>query len=83
MEIKPTLANVPPSKHLTIAVHPNDVLVDTPAEMAQKLARKAEELRDSGRSYDLGTSGLTPIRGEQDFIDRANTWLDAARKAFV
>ena len=82
MNLEQTLANLPADKHLGIAVHPSDVVVDTPEQMAAKLHAKAGVLRGIERSYSLGTSGLTPLQNEAGFIQRVNTWLELAREAF-
>jgi hypothetical protein len=82
MDVAATLPLVPADKHLNIAVHPNEALVDSPAEMERKLRHRAGALAGTGRRFSLGTSGLTPLRGEQDFVRRANLWLDLAREAF-
>ena len=37
MDLETAMANLPPSKHLHIAVHPNDVVVDSPDEVAAKI----------------------------------------------
>jgi hypothetical protein len=82
-DLAQTLANVLPEKHLYIFLHPNDVLVASDAEMEARL-RSIAELCD-GRSYGVGTSGLTPIyEGDQEgeFLRRINRWLGAARKVF-
>jgi hypothetical protein len=79
-DLRQTLTNVPPSKHLHISVHPNDVLVASPAEMEAKLCSIAEAC--SGRRYSVATSGLTPIYDDNDeFLRRINRWLHIARKA--
>jgi hypothetical protein len=83
MDPAQALANLPPDKYLNMAVHPNDVVVDSPEEMKRKLQAKAAVLRDSGRSYGLATSGLTPLHGEAEFVGRVNLWLDLAREAFA
>lgn len=83
MDVAAALESLPPDKHLTMAVHPNDVVVDSPEEMARKHRQRAEPLRGTGRSFTYGTSGLTPLHGEADFIERANTWLRLAREAFA
>jgi uroporphyrinogen-III decarboxylase len=76
-----TLDNLPPDKHLAIALHPNDVLVASPDQMRRKL----EFIRDNcqGRSYAVASAGLTPIRDQyQDYLTRIQTWLDLARETF-
>jgi len=82
MDLGQALKNLPRDKHLHVAVHPNDVVVDAPEQMARKLRDKAELLRGTDRSFGFGTSGLTPIQGEQEFVARVNQWLDLARRAF-
>jgi hypothetical protein len=79
-DLQQTLANVPESKFLVIAVHPNDVLVDSPLQMERKLRFIAEHTQ--GRSFSLSTSGLTPIyKDNREFLVRINRWLDIAREA--
>lgn len=82
MDPAQALANLPPDKHLNVKAHPNDVVVDPPAEMARKHRAKAALLRASGRRYDLATSGLTPLHDESEFVGRINTWLRLAREAY-
>jgi len=77
-DLRQSVANVPESKHLQISLHPNDVLVDSPAAMEAKLEGIADACR--GRRYGVGTSGLTPIRGEEDFVRRIRTWTRLARR---
>ena len=78
--LEQSVANLPESVFLVIAVHPNDVLVDSPAQMERKLNHIAEHAR--GRRFCLNTSGLTPIyRDNQEFVTRTNRWLAVARKA--
>jgi hypothetical protein len=50
--------------------------------MRRKLQAKADLIRGAGRSYSVGTSGLTPIQLEAEFLQRANQWVDIAREAF-
>jgi hypothetical protein len=80
-DLASTLANVPADRKLGIGVHPNDVLVAPRREMEEKLGRIARLC--AGRSYSVGTSGLTPLTGDLDaFLERIRTWLAAARGAF-
>jgi len=83
MDVADALANLPAEKHLHIAVHPNDVVVDRPEQMAAKHRDKAQKLAGTNRGFGLGTSGLTPIQPEPEFVERANTWLRLARETFV
>ena len=83
MDVHPAVDNLPEDKHLHIAVHPNDVVVDSPEEMERKHRDRAEQLAGTGHSFGLGTSGLTPLGNETDFLQRINTWLDLARNAFA
>lgn len=76
-DLRRSVANIPESKHLQISLHPNDVLVDSPAAMEAKLHSIADICH--GRRYGVGTSGLTPIRGEEDFVQRIGTWTRLAR----
>lgn len=77
-----TLANVPPSKRLAPFLHPNDVLMASPAEMTARLTSLIQALR--GREFALTTSGLTPIFDSLDeFVRRVQTWIDAAERAFA
>lgn len=82
MDLSQAMANLPTDKHLNLAAHPNDVVVDTQEQMARKLQAKADLLSGSGRSYTVATSGLTPLQNEAEFVTRVNQWVDAARKAF-
>ncbi|HJN18822.1 MAG TPA: uroporphyrinogen decarboxylase family protein [Armatimonadota bacterium] len=83
MDVETAMESLPPDKHVHIAVHPNDVVVDSAAAMAAKHKAKAEALKDSGRSFALGTSGLTPLQDEAEFVGRVNAWIEAARQAFA
>ena len=83
MTVEAALESLPPDKHLGIAVHPNDVVVDSPEEMARKHHARTAALRGTERSFSLGTSGLTPLHDEADFVRRANIWLRLAREAFA
>jgi hypothetical protein len=83
MTVGAALESLPPDKHLGLAVHPNDVVVDALEEMARKHRARAEALRGTERSFSYGTSGLTPLHDEADFVRRVNTWLRLAREAFT
>jgi len=81
-DVAQSVANVPPSKHLHLFVHPNDVVVDSPERMEEKLRARAEHLR--GRRFSLGTSGLTPLTDDsRAFVDRVKRWLGLAREVFA
>lgn len=80
-DLTQSLANLPPSKRLAISLHPNEVLVADPEEMRARLQFIATACKD--RQYRLGTAGLTPIRGEADFVARIHTWLAIARQIFA
>lgn len=72
-DLTETLANVPPEKPLFVALHPNDVLVATPEEMEAKLRFITESCH--GRTYGIGTSGLTPIKDDLgEFNEQIRTW---------
>ncbi len=80
--LQQTLINVPPTKRLGPFLHPNDVLVASPEEMAARLTSIVEALR--GREFALTTSGLTPIWDDiGEFIRRVQQWIDAAERAFA
>lgn len=75
-----SLINIPSDKWLSVALHPNEVLCTTPANMETKLQEIVEKC--SGRQYWIGTSGLTPITDNpQDYIDRIRTWTKIAALA--
>ncbi len=57
--LEQTIQNLPPTKHLMVGMHPNDVMAASPQEMQAKLEKIASTLTDW--SFDIGTSGLTPI----------------------
>ncbi|NPV46692.1 MAG: hypothetical protein HPY69_07025 [Armatimonadetes bacterium] len=82
MSLAQALDNLPPDKHLHLGVHPNDVVVDSPEQMRAKLQAQADLIKDSGRSYSVGTSGLTPIQPEAEFVEHVNQWVDIAREVF-
>lgn len=74
-----TLRNVPPDKHVHRFLHPNDVLFQSPQEMEAQLRFTVDSCR--GRSYSIGTSGLTPIADDiQGFIRKTNQWIAIAGK---
>ncbi|MBI2300732.1 MAG: hypothetical protein HYU66_17625 [Armatimonadetes bacterium] len=73
-----TVKHVPASKHFYRFVHPNDVLVDKPPAMRAKLRELAAVM--NGRDWALGTSGLTPLGSEEEFVGRIETWLTIARE---
>jgi hypothetical protein len=74
-----TLVNVPASKTLWISLHPNDVLCASPVEMEAKLRSIIGRCR--GRTYGIGTSGLTPLsRDVPSFVETARTWTRIARR---
>jgi hypothetical protein len=76
-----SLENLPVEKKLAIGLHPNDVLFTTPQEMETRLRGIREAC--AGRSYDIGTSGLTPIFGTSEtFIRQVNVWLDIVHAIF-
>lgn len=78
-DLERSLANIPESKHLHIALHPNDVLVATEEEMEAQLADIMAAC--SGRRYSIGTSGLTPIHPDVGrFVHRLRTWTEIARR---
>lgn len=79
--LEQSLANLPADKHLGIGLHPNDVLFATPQEMTDRLG--GIQSACDGRSYAIGTSGLTPILATPaDFVDQINLWLGFASKVF-
>lgn len=78
-DLQQTLINVPTNKHLGIALHPNDVLCATPEEMEARLRGILDACR--GRSFSIGTSGLTPITDDPaEFNGRIRTWTAIARR---
>jgi len=78
-DLTQTLANVPPEKHLAVALHPNDVLCATSEQMEAKLRLVADSCRD--RSYGIGTSGLTPLTEDiSEFVSKINTWTSVVKK---
>lgn len=89
MEVSPwsdlsqSLRNIPPDKTLSVAIHPNDVLVATNSEMRSQLLDMTRLL--AGRNFSgIHTSGLTPL--SQDipaFITRVNDWTEAAHNVMM
>ena len=78
-DLAATLQNVPSSKKLVIALHPNDVLVATQAEMAGKLTFIRDACR--GREYAITTSGLTPLSDDhQRFQNCIRTWVETGNQ---
>ena len=76
-DLERTLLNVPADKKLIISLHPNDVLLASPADMRMKLERIALLCR--ARRYEVVTSGLTPITPDpQECIDRIRVWTSTA-----
>ena len=76
-----SLVNLPASKKLMVGLHPNEVLFTPPDQMEARLRGIAE--RCAGRSYDIGTSGLTPIlESHEAFIQQVNTWLKIVHDVF-
>jgi hypothetical protein len=79
--LEKSLANLPPDKKLMIGLHPNDVLFAKPEEMRARL----RGIKDAcaGRTYDIGTSGLTPILDTREaFYRQVNTWLGVVHEVF-
>lgn len=76
-DLQQSLQNIPPTKHLHISLHPNDVLVATEEEMEHQLA---EIMAACGsRSYSIGTSGLTPLSPDiHRFVGSLRTWTGIA-----
>jgi uroporphyrinogen-III decarboxylase len=78
-DLEKSLQNIPPEKYLSVAIKPNDVLFASPAEMETQLRHIVGAC--TGRYYDIGTSGLTPILAStQAYIDQINTWIGIARR---
>jgi hypothetical protein len=76
-DLERTLLNIPADKKLIISLHPNDVLLASPADMRMKLERIALLCR--ARRYEVVTSGLTPITPDpQEYIDRIRLWTSTA-----
>lgn len=78
-DLERTLDNVPPDKHLCIALHPNDVLVASREEMESQLRFITEACR--GRSYSIGSSGLTPVTPDIGrFVRQVAMWTQVVRE---
>ena len=78
-DLTQSLRNIPPEKHLSVQLHPNDVLCATPEEMEARLRFVAESC--NGRSYEIATSGLTPIWDDiGEYIGRVRTWTAAVQR---
>ena len=76
-DLTKTLQNIPPDRHLYRFLHPNDVLFQSPAEIEQQLRFTVDSCR--GRSYAIGTSGLTPIADDvTGFVAKVNQWIGIA-----
>ena len=79
-DLTQTLVNVSVDKHLAISLHPNDVLCATLDEMEARIRFIVDSC--SGRSYSIGTSGLTPVSDDiGEYINKIRIWLAIARKA--
>jgi hypothetical protein len=77
--LEQTLKNIPTEKHLQVAVHPNSVLFQNEQKMEVELRWIAEKCE--GRSWNLNTSGLTPILGSVlEYIDQINLWLSVTQR---
>lgn len=77
-DLTESLKNIPEDKYLYVALHPNDVLATTPQEMEEKLRFITDSCQ--GRSYDIATSGLTPVFDDiGQFIDKVRTWTGIAK----
>lgn len=82
MPLEKTIENLPPDKHLQIAVHPNSVLFQTEEQMEVELCRIADLCE--GRSWNINSSGLTPILDSvRDYIDQINGWIGVAQKVLA
>jgi len=74
-----TLRNVPADKFLSIALHPNDVLLATPDEMREKLRYITGLFKT--RKYGIATSGLTPTSDDiARYVNQIRTWTAVARE---
>lgn len=81
-DLQQSVRNVPPDKHLGVVLHPNDVLVASRQEMADKLRSIVATCGE--RSYSIGTSGLTPITpNPQDFYDQIQMWTEVVAEVFA
>ena len=78
-DLEATLANVPSTKNLVVALHANDVLVASADAMRAKLTNIRNRCR--GRNYTVATSGLTPL--SEDHMRYENSirmWIAAANE---
>jgi len=76
-----SLVNLPVDKKLMIGLHPNEVLFTSTEQMEARLREIA--VKCSGRKYDIGTSGLTPILDSPEaFIGQINTWLQIVHRVY-
>ena len=76
-DLDQSLRNIPPHTRLLIQLHPNDVLYASPEQIERQLRFIAE--RCEGRSYDVSTSGLTPVTNStRDFIEAIRRFTDVA-----
>ncbi len=73
-----SLANVPGSIHLHVSLHPNDVLCATSGEMSDRLRTIVAAC--AGRSFSVGTAGLTPLSDDvAEFVRRIVDWTSAVK----
>ena len=78
-DLEQTLLNVPAGKRLAVSLHPNDVLCASAEEMEAKLRWIVEKCE--GRSYGIGTSGLTPLSDDIDaYITKIREWTWVSRR---
>jgi hypothetical protein len=76
-----SLVNLPADKKLMIGLHPNEVLFTPQEQMEVRLREIATKC--TGRRYDIGTSGLTPIlESPEAFIRQINTWLQVVHRVY-
>jgi tryptophan synthase alpha subunit len=62
-------------------LHPNEVLFTSPEQMEARLREIARKC--AGRTYDIGTSGLTPIlETHEAFNQQINTWIQITHAVF-
>ena len=81
--LEETLGNLPLSKFLRISMHPQDVLLDTPEKLREKMAF-IRDTCEPGREYSVGTSGIA-LRLDQTpeaFIARIRMWTDLGYEVF-
>jgi len=79
--LEKTLVNLPADKKLLIGLHPNDALFASPEQIESRL--RGIMAACDGRSYDIGTSGLTPIlETHEAFIKQVNIWAGVVRRVF-